>query len=78
MAKSLGFYLSFKNTSEREEKLFECLISLDDRGNQIKQVLGEIFLPELYNRNSIGSKSIANKQSKNNISTGEVIDITDF
>lgn len=48
MDKPLIIPLSFKTTSTKEIELYKRLYELEDRGNEIKQVLGEIYYPEKY------------------------------
>ncbi|NRT76265.1 hypothetical protein [Clostridium beijerinckii] len=50
MDKPLVIPLSFKTTSTKEIELYKKLYELEDRGNEIKQILGEIYLPEKYKR----------------------------
>lgn len=50
MAKPLVIPLSFKTTSVKEMELYKILYALDDRGDEIKQVLGELYAPEYYKR----------------------------
>lgn len=50
MSKSLVIPLSFKTTCKKEIELYKRLFELEDRGNEIKQTLGEIYYPEKYLR----------------------------
>ncbi|WP_238948877.1 hypothetical protein [Clostridium sp. YIM B02569] len=50
MDKSLVIPISFKTTSTKEIELYKRLYELEDRGTEIKQVLGEIYYPERYMR----------------------------
>lgn len=50
MDKPLIIHLSFKTTSSKEIELYKRLYELEDRGNEIKQALGEIYYPERYKR----------------------------
>lgn len=78
MGKSLSIPISFKSSSKKEVELYNILYNLDDRGAEIKQILGEIFLPDFYIRkNKIVklNKHINEKQEENkNLD----VDITDF
>ncbi|HBJ2623530.1 TPA: hypothetical protein LA827_003333 [Clostridium botulinum] len=51
MGKPLVIRISFKTTSIKELELYKRLFELDDRGDEIKQILGEIYYPEKYLRN---------------------------
>lgn len=48
MDKPLIIHLSFKTTSTKEIELYKRLYELEDRGSELKQVLGEIYYPEKY------------------------------
>lgn len=48
MDKSLVIPISFKTTSSKEVELYKRLYELEDRGTELKQVLGEIYYPEKY------------------------------
>lgn len=50
MSKALIIPLSFKTTSTKELELYKRLYELDDRGDELKQTLGEIYYPEKYLR----------------------------
>ncbi|NOW07879.1 hypothetical protein [Clostridium beijerinckii] len=50
MDKPLIIHLSFKTTSTKEIELYKKLYELEDRGNEIKQILGEIYCPKRYKR----------------------------
>ncbi|HBJ1646017.1 TPA: hypothetical protein LA462_000471 [Clostridium botulinum] len=50
MSKSLVIPLSFKTTSLKELELYKRLFELDDRGDELKKALGEIYYPEKYIR----------------------------
>jgi hypothetical protein len=50
MDKPLIIPLSFKTTSTKEVELYKRLYELEDRGTELKQVLGEIYYPEKYRR----------------------------
>lgn len=50
MSKTLVIPLSFKTTCKKEMELYKRLFELEDRGNEIKQTLGEIYYPERYLR----------------------------
>lgn len=50
MSKSLVIPLSFKTNCKKEMELYKRLFELEDRGNEIKQILGEIYYPEKYLR----------------------------
>lgn len=50
MSKPLVIRLSFKTTSTKELELYRRLFELEDRGDEIKQMLGEIYYPEKYLR----------------------------
>lgn len=52
MDKPLIIHLSFKTTSSKEMELYKRLYELEDRGNEIKQVLGEIYYPERYKKSN--------------------------
>lgn len=51
MSKALILRISFKTTSMKELELYKRLYELDDRGDELKQILGEIYYPEKYVRN---------------------------
>lgn len=51
MSKALVLRISFKTTSIKELELYKRLYELDDRGDELKQTLGEIYYPEKYLRN---------------------------
>lgn len=50
MDKPLIIPLSFKTTSTKEVELYKRLYELEDRGSELKQVLGEIYYPERYKK----------------------------
>jgi len=50
MDKPLIIPLSFKTTSTKEMELYKRLYELEDRGAEIKQILGEIYYTERYMR----------------------------
>ena len=50
MSKALVIRLSFKTTSTKELELYRRLFELEDRGDEIKEVLGEVYYPERYLR----------------------------
>lgn len=52
MDKPLVIPLSFKTTSPKEVELYKRLYELEDRGTELKQVLGEIYYPERYKKSN--------------------------
>jgi hypothetical protein len=52
MSKSLIIPISFKTTSSKEVELYKILFEMEDRGDEIKKILGEIYLPKLYKKST--------------------------
>ncbi len=50
MSQALVIRISFKTTSKKELELYKRLFEMEDRGDEIKQTLGEIYYPEKYLR----------------------------